>query len=434
MGIEHLKRWQWAVIGLFIGLAVAWIWSSLQSSGGLRDAVTLGSEQFQRALNAPPLQGHPKIKGITVHENEGRYSVGMKVLEPDPADPHPKNPRHFRYITEWLNPTSPFLPAWRESPTQTVMWRVNPSAVASGPSAGRHSTTALPVWINGAAVQGGFVPGFALKDWKIEVGQWSDPGSGAELSLPLRPATYQMMIVLSRAQEQPVSPDELTVTFNGNVLPPLVAATKASGSTFETSLPRVAFASGDTQLLRFSRKNEPVKIWEVRLIDPNYTIVDYLNYAKLKHPELNVAAAWWDAPRVKYPLCAIIGVVFFGGIWPTIVKLLTGAQGGQSNQETAYDLSRFQGEGAKQNRAEPSLPDGDELSDLEAELRKSLQLQATAAAESKPPLPPAPIQMTSEPVAPAAPPEPDRPANYQGEYYPVVRPILEDDKENKQNV
>ena len=147
-----------------------------------------------------------------------------------------------------------------------------------------------------------------------------------------------------------------------------------------------------------------------------------------------MAAAWWDAPRVKYPLCAIIGVVFFGGIWPTIVKLLTGAQGGQSNQETAYDLSRFQGEGAKQNRAEPSLPDGDELSDLEAELRKSLQLQATAAAESKPPLPPAPIQMTSEPVAPAAPPEPDRPANYQGEYYPVVRPILEDDKENKQNV
>jgi len=429
MGIEHLKRWQWAVIGLIVGLAVAWIWSSLQGSGGLRGSVTLGSEQFERGLNAQPLEGHPKIKGITVHENEGRYSVWMKVLEPDPADPHPKNPRHYRYMSEWLNPTSPFLPGWRESPSQSVMWRVNPSAVASAPSAARHSSGPLPLWINGAAVQGNLVKWFTLKDWKIQVGQWSDPASGADLSLPLRPATYQMMIVLSQAQEKPVSADELTVTFNGNALPALAAEKKASGSTLLTTLPRDAFVPGESQTLRFSRKSDPVKIWEVRLIDPYYTIIDYLNYARQKRPDLHFANAWWDAPRVKYPLCGLIGILFFGGIWPTLVKLLTGGQAGKTAKEAEYDLSRFQHESSSQEPVTVPQTDGSELSALEEELRKSLEIEAAVSEKPKVPAP-APMQLSAEPVAPVPAREENRPANYQGEYYPVVRQITEQDDQN----
>jgi len=427
MRIEYLKRWQWAVIGLLVGTAVAWIWSSLQASGGLGDSVTLGSEQFERGLNAQPLGGHPKIKNITVHENEGRSSVWMKVLEPDPTDPHPKNPRHYRYVNERLNPTSPFLPAWRESPSQTVMWRVNPSAVASAPSAGRHSSGPLPLWINGAAIQSIFVREFSLKDWQIQAGQWSDPGAGADLNLPLRPASYQMMVVLSRAQEKSVSADGLSITFNGKPLPPLVAAKKSSGFTLETTIPREAFTAGESQTLRFSRKNEPVKVWEVRLIDPTYSILDYLNYAKQKHPDLSFASAWWDAPRVKYPLCGVIGLVFFGGVWPTLIKLLIGAESRQAGGPK-YDLDRFHGDAPREEPVAMVPPDGDELSDLEDELRKSLELQNVASNPSKSAAAPAPVQLTAEPVAPIPAANPDHLAHYEGEYYPVVRPIVDKDE------
>jgi len=267
----------------------------------------------------------------------------------------------------------------------------------------------------------------SLKDWQIQAGQWSDPGAGADLNLPLRPASYQMMVVLSRAQEKSVSADGLSITFNGKPLPPLVAAKKSSGFTLETTIPREAFTAGESQTLRFSRKNEPVKVWEVRLIDPTYSILDYLNYAKQKHPDLSFASAWWDAPRVKYPLCGVIGLVFFGGVWPTLIKLLIGAESRQAGGPK-YDLDRFHGDAPREEPVAMVPPDGDELSDLEDELRKSLELQNVASNPSKSAAAPAPVQLTAEPVAPIPAANPDHLAHYEGEYYPVVRPIVDKDE------
>jgi hypothetical protein len=418
--MEHLRRWQWAVIGLFVGIIAGWIWSSVEDSG-LSDATTLGSQQLERLLSAKPLEGRPRIKRITVHEQDGRYTVWMKVLQPDPNDPHPKNPRHYRYASERLNPTTPFLPDFRESPTQSVMWRINPSALTKPPVSGKRvAEGALPLWINGAAVRGDVSRWMQLKDWKPGPDDGRDPGSGAEVSLALRPATYQLHIALSQAQEKPASAQDLTITFNGSPLPPAVLLKSGSGTVLETTLPREGFVAGEDQVLRFSRKDRPVKIWEIRLIDPHYSIVDYLTYAESQHPEIKFSKAWWDTAHARYLICTIGGVVFFGGIWPTIVRLLTGAQPDTGKDGEDYDLDRFKGEAPKNETLSEPLPEVD-TSQMEEELAKGAKprgaVQDQSQAES------APVPLRAEPLAPVPIVDADRnSAEYKGEYYPVVRP------------
>ena len=91
MRVEQLKRWQWALIGCFLGLVVAWAWGSVQDSGGLASR-RHRRRRVRAAAAQPPMQGHPRIKGLTLHHDESRYWVTLKVLGPDPKDPHPKNP------------------------------------------------------------------------------------------------------------------------------------------------------------------------------------------------------------------------------------------------------------------------------------------------------------------------------------------------------
>ena len=46
MNITELRRWHWAVIGLLLGIVAAAAWGSLDSSGGLTDAQTIGSQEL----------------------------------------------------------------------------------------------------------------------------------------------------------------------------------------------------------------------------------------------------------------------------------------------------------------------------------------------------------------------------------------------------
>ena len=419
MGIERLKRWQWAIIGLVVGLITAWIWSSLGESS-LTDATTLGSQQLERLLAAKPLEGHPRVKNITVHDREGRFTVWMKVLRPDPNDHHPNNPRHYRYASERLNPTTPFLPDFREAPTQSVMWRVNPSALTKIPDKNKRGEQGpFPLWINGAAVRQGVSQWMTLKDWKPGADDGRDPGSGADLSLALRPATYQMHVALSRSQEKvETAAQDLKITLNGHEMP-LTLARNASGPVLEATLPRDAFVAGDSQVLHFSRKDRPVKVWEIRLIDPHYSIVNYLTYAQVQHPEIGFSKAWWDSARIRYLICCVGGVVFFGGIWPSIIRLLAGAQR-EEEKGKEYDLDRFKGEEPKKAGETGPLPEID-TSKLEEDLAKGAGPRV--AAQSQAQSVQAPAVLKSEPVAPIPTDHNEKgSADYKGEFYPVVRP------------
>lgn len=407
------------MIGCFLGLVVAWAWSNVQESGGFGDSPTMGADEFERLLGEGPMQGHPRIKNITLHHDKGHFWVTMKVLRPDPKDPHPKNPRRYRYVLEQLNATTPFMPDFREFPTQTVMLRINPSAISKAHSLGRHEDEgALALWVNGAAARVEEIAGrLRLESWKIQTGQWADPGASAQMALMLRAAHYDLMIVLSSTQEKPPAASELTVKFNDHDVPLTGPVPSSSGLAFKGSILRDWFVNGDRQAFEFSRATEPVRIWEVRLIDPTYSVADYLAFLKQTRPDLNFGNAWWETGWIRFLICAGIGGVLFAGLGPLLVLLFIGAQ--RRSDEPAYDLDRFKGEQKKQPVG-PTAEEELDLSALEAKLTEGVSAVANTSAPIATAPTPAP-KLTGGPDA-APPDESEKePEEYQGEFYPVAR-------------
>lgn len=424
MRVERLKRWHWALVGCFLGLVVAWAWGSVQESAGFIAPPTLGSEEFERLLGEGPLQGRPRIKNITLHEDAGHDWVTMKVLRPDPKDPHPKNPRRYRYMSQQLNATTPFLPDFREFPTQTVMIRINPSAISKAHTLGKHENEgALPLWVNGAAARVGEIASrLDLESWKIQTGDWADPGSSAQVAVTLRPARYDVMIVLSSKQEKPPAASELSVKFNGHDVRLSGPTPASSGLAFKASIPRDSFVAGEKQTFEFSRGAEPVRIWEIRLIDPTYSVADYLAFLKRSRPELGFGSAWWEIGWVRYAMCALIGAVLFAAFAPLVVLLFLGAQGKSYDPE--YDLTRFKGEAEKEAPKAKGEEEFD-LAALEAKVAEGSQPRVVApAAPSPPPVP----NLSGDSDRPAAIQVEQEPEEFQGEFYPVARPHKHDHK------
>lgn len=421
MRVEQLKRWQWALIGCFLGLVVAWAWGGVQDSGGISDPATIGAEAFERLLREPPMQGHPRVKGITLHHEKSRYWVTLKALGPDPMDPHPKNPRRYRYVREQLNATTPFMPDFRDAPSETVMIRVNPSAISKSHGVGRHEEEgSLPLWVNGAAARLPEIPArLQLKGWKIEPGVSADPGASAEMALALRPANYQLMIVLSSKQDKPPTSNDLIVKLNGHPVALSGPAPVTSGLAFKGLLSRDGFVPGSIQSIEFSRGAEPVRIWEMRLIDPTYSVADYLSFVKQSRPELDFSSAWWETLWVRYVLCGATGGILFGLFAPLVVLLFTGAQ--SSNQDPAYDLDRFKGEPKQQQQTASEKSEEIDLSAMEAKLAEGLEPRASTSPQAPPPPPPAPVELRGDADRPAPIEADESPEEYKGEFYPVAR-------------
>lgn len=426
MRVERLKRWHWALVGCFLGLVVAWAWGSVQESAGLLASPTLGAEEFERLLGEGLFHGHPWVKDIRLHRDGDRDWVTMKVLRPDPKDPHPKNPRRYRYVGEQLNATTPFMPDFREFPTQTVMIRINPSAISKAHNLGKHENEgALPLWVNGAAARVDEIAArLHLENWNIQTGDWADPGSSAQVGLTLRPAHYDMMIVLSAKQQTPPTASELNVKFNRHDVPLSGPSVVSSGLVFKASIPRDYFVGGDKQIFEFSRSGAPVRIWEIRLIDPTYSVADYLAFLRQSRPDLSFGSAWWETGWVRYTLCALIGAALFAGCAPFFVLLFLGAQSKSLDGE--YDLDRFKGEAAKEAstaNAEVEL----DLTALEAKVAEGLRPRIAASAAEVSPPPPV-KQLDGDSDRPAI-VEADREAEeFQGEFYPVARPHKHEQK------
>lgn len=426
MRVENLKRWHWALVGCFVGLVVAWAWGSVRESGGFGESPTMGAEAFERLLGEGPMQGHLRFKNITLHQDNGHNWVTMKVLGPDPSDPHPKNPRRYRYVRQQLNATTPFMPDFRQFPTQTVMIRINPSAISKAHNLGRHEDEgALPLWVNGAAARVEEVAGrLHLDGWKIQTGDWADPGDSSQMALTLRPSNYDLMIVLSTKQEKPPAASDLIVKMNGHAVPLSGPAPSSSGLAFRGTIQRDWFTGGATQSFEFSRGSQPIRLWEVRLIDPTYSVVDYLAFLKQSRPDLSFGNAWWETGWIRYAICGLIGAALFAGFAPLLVVLFIGAQG--KSQDPAYDLNRFKGEAQKQSTT-VKVDEELDLSALEARVAEGLKPRV-AAAQAQPAASPPPAKLSGDSDRPAVIAADEEPEEYQGEYYPVARPHKHDQK------
>lgn len=168
--------------------------------------------------------------------------------------------------------------------------------------------------------------------------------------------------------------------------------------------------------------------------DANYTVVDYLNSAKAKNPNIDFSTRWWDQEPLRTTLFAGGGAMLIGGAWPSLINLLIGAGYAKRSEkkQPEYDLSRF-GKGAPEPSPAAHHPHASEedlakLRAVEAELEKNLAGGAIgvsaapidAPATSNHPVD-APIrELKGGPVEIAVPEQPKETKEYAGEYYPTV--------------
>lgn len=79
MGIENLKRWHWAMIGVLVGVALGWVWVWQQTGiSGLRSAE---QREFERDIVLKHLpSGQPLIKDIVIHPPEESFDGMVNVV------------------------------------------------------------------------------------------------------------------------------------------------------------------------------------------------------------------------------------------------------------------------------------------------------------------------------------------------------------------
>ncbi len=419
MSIESLKRWHWALIGLSLGLLIGWAQvkigvDGMLAMGGHR---TIGQIDFERGLRQAPMRAYPIIEDLCIYPDGRRFVLRMKRFEPHPT--HPDDHKTYRYSQYSLVTNTPYFPA--TDVKKTVDVEVLPAE--------------SKVHVNLSADRGGVPSTFT--GWKNGTNRWRDPGEGdgSAVQFALRPAAYQLTVMLDPSSGGK-GMDELTATFNGHRLAPFGPAVGGGPLLWQTTIPRDALIDAPKQLLSLARQGRAVPVRALRLTDPTYTVLDYLKEAAPGGQVPHYRFAWWVQPRATMALWAVGAVLLLGGIWPSVLTLLTGAGFGRPVPEADYDLDRFKGEPKPVVAATPAntLTDEDqeELAALEERIMAGLSadgelpdqnipMTPTSAPSTPRMLTAAPEKPIDEQEQPVAPTRSENHPAYQGEFYPVVR-------------
>ena len=73
MEIENLKRWHWIAAGIVVGLALAYVWSSVEPDRGRRGSA---EDLFRNAALKDPKSGRPVVGSVVVHPpQEGPHGM-----------------------------------------------------------------------------------------------------------------------------------------------------------------------------------------------------------------------------------------------------------------------------------------------------------------------------------------------------------------------
>jgi type II secretory pathway pseudopilin PulG len=163
-----------------------------------------------------------------------------------------------------------------------------------------------------------------FKGWKSLGDDAADAGTGADVELSLRPATYSLMVLAPGATSAQIA--QLKLALNGRSLNPLSAGQQVGGATFwQTTVPRDAMIKNDPQVLHVARGDQQIPIREIRLLDSTYTVEDYLRAVSTEHPQIAYHQAWSIEPKKLIMIWTLASVALIGGVWPTVVTILVGA-------------------------------------------------------------------------------------------------------------
>lgn len=311
--VRCLKQRHWMVIGLVLGLLVASIVVLLP---GLFVA-QIQPEEFERAVTAGPLEGNPVARNVTVHVRSGYSFVTLDCLRP--AGAAGSDATVYQYTSMRLDPPSPYIP--KTASAEVVDLRINPGAAALGVEADEDSHSNLvPMLLNGRVVSR-WGSRLELSDWTPhDDGVSAEPSDGAEANMSLRYGDYQVLIQVDTSQAEMNAADHLAISLNGKPLPAL-ARTDELG-VWRTQMTKDQFKLNERQVMQFAVKNGSIKIRQIQIADPNYTVLDYLAYVKGGHQNFDYDIGWWDNPKVAFPLFGGLGWFLVGILIPFIVRVI----------------------------------------------------------------------------------------------------------------
>jgi len=164
---------------------------------------------------------------------------------------------------------------------------------------------------------------------------------------------------------------------------------------------------------------------------PFPSVQDYIADLARTNPHVQFRHGWWREPMATVALWTAGGMILVGGLWPTLIGLLTGAGfGRKTGQEPEYDLGRFQSEPEQPALSGPTAEDEARLRELEQAMLKNLQEQtasgstfdAQPAVSSPPAMKALNVSLDQVQLSPPL----EQPKHYEGEYYPVAREASKD--------
>lgn len=394
MDVTHLKRWHWIAISLVVGLAIGYIQSSLGPEGfafsGQHNSI--GQEDLERAIARKPIGGKPVVKNLRVYPDGNKFLLECSVLQrsKDPRDPSKTSYKDFLLATD-----VPFQPV--ADLRQTVNVGIHPAATPRF-HLGTAGLVKVNMWPHPIVAK--------FEGWKTIDSTAADPGADGSVAFPLRPAEYQLTFSAVGATTAQMA--HVTLKLNNHPLPPLQPASHGGDSSlWQTTVTPDGFIRADRQVLHVSRGDEPVAVREIRLLDPTYTVVDYLSEVAVSHPEASYRMAWWTNPKAAYSVWTLGSLILIGGIWPTLVRAVAGPLPVEIDQQKP-----------KENAPEPANTPEQPLAGsgtVRADERNGVLAQAKS--DSVPKLT---ADLLEPPVLVPSVPKPDK-KDFKGVYYPVKR-------------
>ena len=164
------------------------------------------------------------------------------------------------------------------------------------------------------------------------------------------------------------------------------------------------------------------------------SVLDFLAQVagKGRYEGVTYRTAWWAEPVPAMLAGGTAGVLLLGGVWPTLLNLMTGAGLGRRGRgDPEYDLDRFATGEQPAETPQPAVPDDDDMDAVMARYRSNLADGDTALTDSTAgqatevrKLDTSASGAVSEKAAPA---KPDEPKEYGGDYYPVAKKVRRDE-------
>lgn len=104
MRLDRLKRWQWMLIGIGVGLLIGILRNLAFSGLEAEQMESMSLPVFTRAINTPPVKGYAMIKDIrVVRLKDGSYGVLLQYMDWNAPDVR-SGKKKAEYKQHWLQP------------------------------------------------------------------------------------------------------------------------------------------------------------------------------------------------------------------------------------------------------------------------------------------------------------------------------------------